>query len=83
MKTYTSFATSLLTLLGEDQAVKLTSEGFMPLSIEDIGPTTDGHRQIALSHTGIQNGDLMRDPEMVFQIISHEGTTQANRKSVV
>ena len=77
MKTYTSFATSLLTLLGEDQAVKLTSEGFMPLSIEDIGPTTDGHRQIAISHTGIQNGDLMRDPEMVFQIISQEGITLA------
>ena len=77
MKTYTSFATSLLTLLGEDQAVKFTSEGFMPLSIEDIGPTTDGHRQIALSQTGIQNGDLMRDPEMVFQIISQEGITLA------
>jgi hypothetical protein len=26
----------------------------------------DGFRQIAVSHYGIQNGNLMRDPEVVF-----------------
>ena len=41
----------------------------MPLSIEDIGPSAEGHRLISLCHYGEQNGDLMRDPDMVFQIL--------------
>ena len=40
----------------------------MPLSVEDIGQSTDGHRLIALSHYGEQQGDLMRDPEMIVEI---------------
>lgn len=38
----------------------------MPLSIEDIGPDGEGRRQISICHYGEQNGDPMRDPEMVF-----------------
>jgi len=34
---------------------------YMPLSIETIEPTV-----ISLCHYGEQNGDLMRDPEMLF-----------------
>lgn len=68
MKTYRSFATNLLELLGKAQALRIISDGFMPLSIEDIGVSADGQRLIALSHTAEQNGDLMRDPEMVFAI---------------
>ena len=34
---------------------------YMPLSIEIIEPTA-----ISLCHYGEQNGDLMRDPEMLF-----------------
>ncbi len=66
MKTYQSFSKNLLKLLGDATAVRITSDGFMPLSIEDIGLDPEGRRQIAISHTAVQNGDLMRDPEMVF-----------------
>jgi len=65
-KTYQSFAKSLLQLLGSDSAVRLTVPSFMPLSIEDIGKSGDGNRLVSLCHYGEQNGDLMRDPDIVF-----------------
>jgi hypothetical protein len=68
MKTYQHFATVLTGLLGADTAVRLTVPGFMPLSVEDIGQSADGNRLISICHYGEQNGDLMRDPEMVFEI---------------
>ena len=68
MKIYQSFAKALLTLLGTDTAVRLTVPGFMPLSVEDIGQSGDGNRLISICHYGEQNGDLMRDPDMVFEI---------------
>ncbi len=40
----------------------------MPLSVEDIGQSGDGNRLISICHYGEQNGDLMRDPDMVFEI---------------
>ena len=43
----------------------------MPLSIESIGTSADGNRLISLCHYGEQNGDLMRDPEMVFELFAH------------
>lgn len=69
MKTYQHFAALLTQLLGNDTAIRLTVTGFMPLSVEDIGLSDEGHRLIAISHTGIQNGDLMRDPELVFEFV--------------
>jgi hypothetical protein len=42
-------------------------DGYMPLSIERIGASGDGRLLVAISHTAIQNGDLMRDPELVFE----------------
>ncbi len=66
MKIYASFATHLQALLGDDQAVKLIVAGYMPLSIERIGTSAEGRSLIALAHTGIQNGDVMYDPEIVF-----------------
>ncbi|MGE0269588.1 MAG: hypothetical protein AB7S78_14150 [Candidatus Omnitrophota bacterium] len=77
MKTYQRFAKTLLQLLGPDMAVRIISDGFMPLSVEDIGHTPDGLRQIAISHYGEQNGDLMRDPEMVFTLHEIDGITVA------
>ena len=44
----------------EDYAVKITSEGFMPLSIEKHG------KQITVTHYFEQNGDLVPDPDMEF-----------------
>ena len=37
------------------------SKTFMPLSIEKLGKAV-----ISICHYGEQNGDLMRDPEMIF-----------------
>lgn len=68
MKTYQHFATVLNQLLGTDTAVRITVDGYMPLSLEHIGQSAQGNRLIAISHTGEQNGDLMRDPEMVFEV---------------
>lgn len=66
MKTYRLFANRLMELLGDTTALRITSDGYMPLSIERIGSDAEGRDMIALSHTGEQNGDLMRDPEVVF-----------------
>ena len=77
MNNYKNFAQKLLQLLGPNMAVRITSEGYMPLSIEDIGHSPDGFRQISLCHYGEQNGDLMRDPEIVFTLQDIEGFTIA------
>lgn len=71
MKTYQSFAKALLTLLGADTAVRIRVDGYMPLSIEAIGTSADGNRLISICHYGEQNGDLMRDPEMVFELFAY------------
>ena len=68
MKIYQSFAKALLTLLGTDTAVRIRVDGYMPLSIEAIGTSANSNRLISLCHYGEQNGDLMCDPEMVFEI---------------
>ena len=68
MNTYQHFATVLTQLLDSDTAVRLTVSGSMPLSVEHIGKSADGHRLISICHYGEQNGDLMRDPDMVFEI---------------
>ena len=67
MKIYQSFAKALLTLLGTDTAVRIRVDGYMP-SIEAIGTSANSNRLISLCHYGEQNGDLMCDPEMVFEI---------------
>jgi hypothetical protein len=77
MKTYETFARDLDRLLGGDQAVRITVPGYMPLAIEAIGRSADGGTLVALSHTAIQNGDLMRDPEIVFEIRTSAGARTA------
>jgi hypothetical protein len=71
MNTYQSFATILAQLLGHETAVRIRVDVYMPLSIEAIGASADGNRLISLCHYGEQNGDLMRDPEMVFELFTH------------
>ncbi len=66
MKRYQEFAMHLDQLLGGVQAVCITVPGFMPLSVEEIGSSDNGHRLVSLCHYGEQNGDLMRDPDIVF-----------------
>ena len=45
---------------------KVESKGFMPLSIERIG-----QNRFSICHYYEQNGDLMRDPEITFDVLSH------------
>lgn len=66
MKPYNEFAQQLLALLAGSTAVRITVNGYMPLSVEDIGPSGEGKRLVSLCHYGEQNGDLMRDPDIVF-----------------
>lgn len=75
----------LIQLLGGIQAIrdaghiKLENSPYMPLTLEvtgeglmrSAGYTTDC--AIAVSHTHIQNGDLMRDPEVVFDYYERGG----------
>ena len=66
MKLYQAFATDLNQLLNSARAVRITVPGYMPLSVEEIGSSGDGYRLVSLCHYGEQNGDLMRDPDIVF-----------------
>lgn len=71
MKTHQQFAKRLSELLDGAQAVRITVPEFLPLVIEDIGTTAARERQISIAHYGQQNGDAMRDPEMIFDVIQH------------
>jgi len=66
MKLYQAFGTHLNHLLNGARAVRITVSGYMPLSVEEIGSSEDGHRLVSMCHYGEQNGDLMRDPDIVF-----------------
>ena len=57
----------ILALLGEGQHIKIeNNKTFMPLVVENIGSYHGHENAISLAHYGEQNGDLMRDPEMIF-----------------
>ncbi|MDH4080268.1 MAG: hypothetical protein OEU68_10670 [Nitrospira sp.] len=66
MNRYQEFATYLDQLLGGVHAVRIAVSGYLPLSVEEIGSSGDGSRLVSLCHYGEQNGDLMRDPDIVF-----------------
>ncbi|UVT17046.1 MAG: hypothetical protein H8K04_05700 [Nitrospira sp.] len=66
METYLECAKLLDELLAGARAVRISVPGYMPLSVEEIGSSEEGHRLVSLCHYGEQNGDLMRDPDMVF-----------------
>jgi len=59
---------------GGPQSIKVEAKGFMPLCIEALGPSPHGEGmiQISVAHYGEQNGDLMRDPDMVFDVNTSE-----------
>jgi len=71
MNSYQEFAKYLDQLLGGVHAVRIAVSGYMPLSVEEIGSSGDGYRLVSLCHYGEQNGDLMRDPDIVF--LFHNG----------
>jgi hypothetical protein len=48
--------------------LKIEAAGFMPLCIEVIGVGPNSLPLVSVAHYGEQNGDLMRDPDMVFEV---------------
>jgi uncharacterized protein DUF6908 len=48
--------------------IRLDNEPYMTLCIEYIGPGPRGLPQISVAHYGQQNGDAMRDPDIVFEV---------------
>jgi len=57
---------------GTYRYLHLESEGYMPLSVERLGGN-----QYSIMHTYTQNGDMMRDPDMVIEIDPAEKTIQS------
>ncbi|MFN2977627.1 DUF6908 domain-containing protein [Terriglobus aquaticus] len=49
-------------------AVKIVNEPYMALTVENIGLGPRGLPALSICHYGEQNGDLMRDPEMCFEL---------------
>lgn len=47
---------------------RFTAGGFMPLSVERLYYEQNGFPVYSICHYGIQNGDLMRDPEITFAV---------------
>ncbi len=70
MNTYQSLTNALTTLLGADTAVRIRVDGVHAPVDRAIGTSADDNRLIALCHYGEQNGDLMRDPEIVFELMT-------------
>jgi hypothetical protein len=68
METYLECAKLLNELFAGARAVRITVPEYLPLSVEDIGVSQDGHRLVSLCQYGEQNGDLMRDCDLVFMI---------------
>jgi hypothetical protein len=65
----------ILKKLRDKTDLKLTAEGFMPLVIEQIDENIETAwgvgKLISLAHYYEENGDLMRDPEMVFIVVDN------------
>lgn len=68
METYVECAKLLDELLAGARAVRITVRGYLPLSVEEIGTSRDGHRLVSICQYGEQNGDLMRDCDLVFLV---------------
>jgi hypothetical protein len=48
--------------------IRLEAPGFMRLVIEHVGIGPRGGALVSVAHYGELNGDLMRDPEIVFEV---------------
>jgi len=76
----------ILTKLGNQQYIKMQSTGFMQLNMEKLEENILTPWGIAatysLSHSYTQNGDIMRDPEMVFIVVDSR-QNQKDYKGIV
>lgn len=63
-------------MVGRHSSKKFEIEGYMPLSVEFVcwqhPKDSEEHGCISLCHYGLQNGDMMRDPEVMFRIHAAE-----------
>ena len=50
------------------EAISIENNPYMRLCIEQIDQTPGGWPIISVAHYGEQNGDAMRDPDMVFEV---------------
>jgi hypothetical protein len=68
-KTSLKFLNKLISLIpeGETSTKIANSDSFMPLHVEMIGEAHGG-KLYSVAHYGLQNGDMMRDPDMVFLV---------------
>jgi hypothetical protein len=67
----------ILTLAGgwkPDLSLRIENPPYLPLSIEALGESGPcGLAALSVAHYSERNGDLMRDPEMCFELVStHE-----------
>jgi len=51
----------------DNKAYTFRANGLMPLYVE-TWRKKDGSLKVSLCHYGTQNGDMMRDPEIVFNV---------------
>ena len=57
-----------MTTTPKSRPIRLEVPGFMRLVIEHIGAGPRGCDMVSVAHYGEQNGDLMRDPEIMFEV---------------
>jgi len=57
--------------------IKIENPPYMALTIEGIGTGPRNLPAVSVTHYGKQNGDLMRDPEMCFEMEIQNGQTVA------
>jgi hypothetical protein len=56
-----------------DKSIKLEVESYMPLAIQFIGVGPRGMPLVSVMHHYLQNGDVMRDPDVEFEIDTEGG----------
>ncbi|HEY7315217.1 MAG TPA: hypothetical protein VH643_38145 [Gemmataceae bacterium] len=56
----------------QELAIRVESPGFMPLAIEYVGVGPRGGALVGVAHHYLQNGDLMCDPEVVFEVFGDD-----------
>lgn len=70
----------LLEKMGAQEHTRIHSEGFMPLVIERLEESIKTEygpgNLISIAHYYSQNGDAMRDPEIVFLVVDLRKTLQ-------
>ncbi len=52
----------------KDRYIKIANPPYMPLVVEFVGHGPRGYALVSVAHTYVQNGDVMYDPEMEFEV---------------